>query len=257
MAFVAGTISLVSVSSNSAQLAVTPSTGGTGAVTQQWYFSDATGFTPPGAGLAVAGGTGLSVTANNLIPNTVNYFRVIFTDSTAATVLTAQLAVTTTSASQSMNQFAQSPFLGQLDLMVGPTNTYAGQVDAGQTTPVYAGTAMKIVNTTGGIPKFVACTAQTDETWGFVSYDVKSRVYVAGDRFEIATAGSCMWLYATAQTDSGEQVVLGAVSPGSVSPVSGPHTANSILVGRALDQATAYGSLIRVLLESPSHTEIP
>lgn len=257
MAFVAGTISLVSVSSNSAQLAVSASSGGVNPVSQQWYVSTTNGFTP-GVGNAIAGATGLSVSQSSLIPNTTYYYKVVFTDSAPATVTSAQFTVTTASASQSMNQFNQAPFLGQMDLMVGPTNVYAGQIDESQSGPVYAGTAMKIVNSSfGGIPKFVACTAATDETWGFVAYDVKSRVYLPGDRFEIATAGSCMWLYATAQINSGAVVILDPSSQGAVAPASGTHPANSFEVGRALDQAAAYGSLIRVLLECPSNTVIP
>ena len=256
MAITAGVVSLLSVGSNQVQLVATPATGAVGSVTQQWYMSTAPFVAP--AGDLLVGETSLSLSLSNLIPNTAYYFTLRYEDSTGPVFVNSnQLVVTTVPAQQRINIFAQAPFLGMLDLKVGPTNVIAGQVDVSQVTPVYNGQAMQIVNSVGGIPKFAAVTSPNTPqfTWGFIVYDIKSRLYNVGDRFEIAMNGSCMWLYATEAIPAGSQVVLDTTSPGAVQLPG--HSANMVGVGVALDQATAYGQLIRVIITAPSYTVFP
>jgi hypothetical protein len=167
-------------------------------------------------------------------------------------VTATQLALTTDSPGQSINSFDQQPFLGMLDLKVGPTNVIAVQIDTTQASALYGGSAVKIVDSIDGVPKVVGCAAQSDNVFGFIVYDIKSKSYLAGDRAELALSGSCMWLYATAAIARGVQVSLDLTSLGSVQAASG-HTGDNI-VGWAFDKATAYGQLIRVMLRTPSFT---
>lgn len=248
MALTAGVLTLQSVSSNTDQIVSTSASGGTGPYTQQWYRSTTTGFTP-GSGNILTGQTALTLSDSSLIPNTVYYYKVVYTDVGASTTITSsQLTVTTIPASQSINQFAMAPYLGMLDLKVGNTNVTAAQVDVTQSGLLYNGSAVNVVNGPNGIPTVVGSATDTDNVWGFIVYDIKSQAYPVGARCEIAQAGSCIWLYATTAIARGAQVVLDLTSPGGVQAATGTDT----VIGYAFDQSTAYGQLIRVVLSTPS-----
>lgn len=249
MVYAAGTLSLIQVGATTNQLSSTNATGGTGPYTVQWYRSTTTGFSP-GGGNIITGATSLTFNDSGLIPNTPYYYKVIYTDTGFSndTVTSSQLTVTTTSPTQNINSFAQAPFLGMLDLKVGPTNVVAMQIDTTQATALYAGAAVNVVNNGNGIPTVIASTADTDSVAGFIVYDIKSASYIAGNRCEVAMKDTCMYLYATTAITRFAQVVLDLTSPGSVQAATGSDT----IVGYAYDQATAYGQLIRVILTTPS-----
>lgn len=249
MTLTAGTLSIVNVTSVSDSLAATAATGGTGPYTQQWYRSTTTGFTP-GGGNILTGATALTLNDSNLIPNTTYYYVVVYTDTGHSndTVSSAQLTVSTLAPSQSPNQFNQAPFLGMLDLKVGPQNVVAAQIDVTQSTPLFAGSPVKVVNNSNGIPTVVAISANTDNVFGFIVYDIKSQSFPAGARCEVALAGSCMFLYATTAITRATQVVPDISASGAIQAP----TSTDTFVGWAYDQATAYGQLIRVVLTTPS-----
>lgn len=249
MVLTAGTLSIVQVQSNTDNLISTAATGGTGPYTNQWYRSTTSAFTP-GSGNILTGQTALTIADSGLIPNTLYYYKVIYTDTGLSndTVTASQLAVTTVAPLQSPNSFAQAPFLGQLDLKVGPTNVVSMQIDTTQATALFAGTAVNVVNNGNGIPTVIASAADTDSVAGFIVYDIKSASYPSGTRCEVAMAGTCIFLYATTAIARFAQVVLDLTSPGSVQAATGSDT----VVGYAYDQATAYGQLIRVILSTPS-----
>lgn len=254
MSLTAGTISLVTKTSNSAQLSVTPATGGTGPYTQQWYRDTTSGFSPAGGNL-IAGATALSLNDTGLIPGTTYYYKVVYTDTGHSNdqITATQLSVITDNPSQLMNQFTEEPFLGMLDLKVGPTNVVAAMINTTQATPLYAGSAVKLVDSADGVPKVIGCAASTDEVFGFIAYDIKSKSYNAGDRCEIAMAGACMFLYADAAIARGAQLGIDLASLGTVQ--TGVSTNN--VIGWAYDKATAYGQLIRVVLRTPSYVFVP
>lgn len=249
MVLTAGVITQQSVSSTTAQLVATAATGGTGPYTQQWYRSTTTGFSP-GPSNILTGQTSLVLNDTGLIPNTVYYYKVVYTDTGHSndTVTATQLAVTALPPSQSQNQFAMAPFLGMVDLKVGPTNVVAGEIDSTQATPLYAGSFVMIQNNLNGIPTLAGIAADTDNAWGCIVYDIKSQSYSAGARAEIAQAGTCIWLYATTAITRGAQVVPDVTSQGAVQAATG----SDAIVGYAFDEATAYGDLIRVILSTPS-----
>jgi len=248
MSITAGVITSVFVGPNSAQLSATAATGGTAPYTYQWYRdTSGAGFTPSGSNI-LTGQTALTLSDTNLIPNTVYYYKVVATDAVPASVTYTALAVTTTPASLNPNQFAMLAIVGTLDLRIGPTNVFAAQIDTTQATSLYPGMPIKFVNNANGIPTVVAAGTNTPN--GYICYDQKTPAFTAGMRCEIASTGTCMWLYSTAAITRGTQVTLDQYVPSGVHQVTGSSTLP--IVGYAFDQATASGQLIRVVLNAPS-----
>jgi len=133
-----------------------------------------------------------------------------------------------------------------------PYATISVLVDVSQSGNLYPGSAVKMVDSAGGVPKVVGCTANSDSCLGFINYDIKTQAYVAGSPAEISVAGNVMYLYAVAAIARGAQVQLEVTSPGTVKTITGSSGAN--IVGWALDKATNPGDLIRVVIRSPSFT---
>lgn len=249
MAFAAGVASVLSVGSNTAQLSATAATGASGTVTYQWYRSITTGFTP-GGGNIISGATSLSLNDSGLIPNTPYFWKLQATDSVGpVTVTYTQVTATTTASSLSPNQFAQTPTLGMIDMRF-PYNSVAVLIDVSQATALYAGSAVKMVDSVDGVPKVVGCAANSDEVLGFINFDIKNVSFLAGNAAEISMGGNVMYLYSTVAIARGVLVELDLSSPGSVA-ASVVSSGNNI-VGWAYDKAPTAGTLIRVFLRTPS-----
>lgn len=250
MAITAGTLSQVSVSSNSDSLLATAATGGTAPYSYQLYRSTVTGFTP-GGGNIIAGATSLSYMDSGLIPNTVYFYKMVATDAAAATVTYTQLAVTTSASSLSQNQFQQSVILGKVDL---PYNydTVSAQISSTQSGALYQGSAVKLVASTSPntAPKLVGCTANSDSVFGFINFDIKTVQFVAGTVCEISQSGNVIYLYSTGAITQGSQVTLDVSSPGSVAQKV--TSSGACIVGWAFDGAATAGVLIRIKLMCPS-----
>lgn len=250
MSLTAGVITLVSASANQVSLSATAASGGTGPYTQQWYISTTSGFSP-GAGNIVAGATNLSAVISGLIPGTQYYAKVVYTDTGAsnATVTATQFAVSTTAPVQNINSFAQSPQLGMIDQRFD-YNTTSVQIDVSQVGVLKAGAAVKIVDSSDGVPKVIGCAANSDEVFGFINYDIKDISFVAGMAAEISMAGNVMYLYATTAISRGARVQLDLSTNGGVAALVGSSGAD--VVGWAFDKASAAGALIRVHVNTPS-----
>lgn len=246
-ALAAGALSQNSVSPTTASLTSAVATGGTGPYTYQWYKSTTTGFSP-GGGSLISGATALTLSDSGLTPGTQYYYKVVATDSAAtpATANSSQLAVATTQPLQNPNQFAETSFLGMIDQRFD-YNTTEVQIDSSQSGSLYAGQAVKIVDSIDGVPKVVAVSAITDQVFGFINFDIKSATFSAFDMCEISQAGNVIYLYATGAIARGAQVCVDVVTKGGVSALVS--TAN--IVGYAFDKATAAGQLIRVKLATP------
>jgi hypothetical protein len=193
----------------------------------------------------------LALTDDTVIPGTTYYYKVVATDTgdSNATSTSAQLAVSTDQASPNPNQFQQSAILGMLDLRFNP-NTVAVQIDASQSGVLYAGQAVKMVDSAGGIPKVIACDADSDQVLGFLNYNIKNVGYSAGDAAEISMDGNCQFLRATAAIARGAQVVVDVLTVGGVKAASG--SGGESIVGWAYDKASNPGDLIRVMVKTPS-----
>lgn len=144
-----------------------------------------------------------------------------------------------------INQFAQTTVQGQLDLLF-PGGVISGQVDSTQAVPLIAGQAVKMTSTSGGLPKFVGLTSNSDKTFGFVSRNLKDVSFPAYSNFELAWTDSVMWMSSGAaiSRNSNVEVVFSSntvITSAGFNPV----------IGIALDTATGSGQLIRVLIKTP------
>lgn len=249
MALTAGSLSKVSASDVLVKLLATAPTGGTTPYIYAWYRSVIAGFTP-GTATALAGATALALSDSQVVPGTTYFYKQVQTDSNATPLLVTPtgLTVNTLQPSQNISAFQQSSQLGVLDLLIGASHVVSVQIDSSQVAAMRAGQAVKIVDSADGIPKVVACAANTDEVLGFIIFDHKHLSFVAGDQCEIAQGGACMYLYSTTAIARGAQVTLDFAYQGGVaSKVTGDK-----LVGWAYDKAANSGVLIRVRLISPS-----
>lgn len=254
MTITAGVISLVLAGSTTASLSATAATGGTGPYTYQWYRSTTTGFTV-GVGNLISGATALTLADTGLVPSTGYFYKLVATDTGHSndTVEYTQLAVATTQPVLSQNQFGMTTLLGVIDLRF-PFNTVSVQIDASQATALLFGAAVKMVDSAGGVPKVVGCTANSDEVLGFINFDIKSQSFPANSMAEISMSGNVLYLYATGAIARGAQVSLDITSNGGVRSAA-THTGDKI-VGWAYDKAAVAGDLIRVFLKTPSFTVV-
>lgn len=256
MSIAAGTISLVSKTPTQINAIATAASGGSGPYTQQWYMSKVTGFSP-GASNDLVGKTTLAVeiTADAdgapLIPGTTYYLKVVYTDTGHSNdeATASQLAVTTLPPQLSQNQFGMTTYLGSLDLMINP-NVVSAQVSLTEAGTLYPGQAVKQASTgnLNGVPKVVACSADTDEVFGFIAYNIKNASFVAGQMIEVALANSCIYLYSTTAIARMAQVTLDLTTNGGVASAA----SSDRIVGYAFDGCAAAGTLIRVMLNTPS-----
>lgn len=245
MSITAGTLSKTLVGQSTAQLTATAATGATGTVTQQWYRSTTNDFTP-GAGNIISGATALTLNDSGLIPGTTYYYVVAYTDSSGPTTVDSTQLTVQMESGQSQNQFAQSPVIGVVDLLVGPTNVVSAQADQslGLGT-IQPGQAVKLVsNSNGGVPKVVPVTSKSDVVFGVCVFNFKDIQYFAGQNLEVAIGGTVIWQWATGAITQGTQVCLDQTYVGGVQA-----TGNSATVmGFAVDGAASAGP-IRVHLQ--------
>ncbi len=254
MTLTAGALTQVSVGATTAQVSSAVATGGTGPYTYQWYRdTSASGFTPAGGNL-IAGATALTLSDSGLVPNVIYYYKVKATDTGNSNVTddSDPLTVTTTAPSLSQNQFAQSSYLGVVDLRLC-LNTVSVQIDSTQSDPLYAGSPVLIVDSAGGVPKVVGITDEDVNITGFLNYSTKNQTYVAGDAAEMSMGGNVITLYSAGAIARGAQVSWDILGNGVVSAAG--NTGDNIL-GWAYDKATAAGQLIRVYLKTPSFTVV-
>lgn len=152
-------------------------------------------------------------------------------------------------ASLSQNQFAPVPIQGQMDLRYNP-GTISAQLDATEVGTLVPGQAVKIYNSAGGVPKVVACAADSDDVFGFINYDLKQQTFTGGDRVELsAMRDSVMYMTASAAIARNAKVAVVIASKKIVTATTG-----MTIVGRALDKAAADGDLIRVFIDLPGAT---
>lgn len=146
-----------------------------------------------------------------------------------------------------INQFALSAVKGLQDLRGSPSSVIACQVDSSSAGGLVPGQCVKIVNTAGGVPNVVECSAATDDVFGVILYNIKNATFGVGDAVEIAYAnGAVVYMEASAAI-----VPYARVMPViSGSKVATATTGNRI-IGFALDKTAADGDLVRVVVQLP------
>lgn len=148
---------------------------------------------------------------------------------------------------QNQNQFALTPEKGQCDLIPQPS-TISVQFDPAGSGTLVPGQAVKNSNVTGvGVPKVIPCTADTDDVYGFVNFDIKKNSYVPGDYLEIsAFRGNVLYLEATAAISANVPFMI--VITGQKIALA---TTGKTVCGRTVDKATAAGQYIRCYVDLP------
>lgn len=145
------------------------------------------------------------------------------------------------------NQFSQIPVQGEMDLQF-EGSVVSAIVDASSATLI-AGQPVKLVDSSSPLPKVTALTANTDVTWGFVSYNPKDGDFPANARLEIALVNSVMWMTAGAAIARGAKLEV-VYTTNKVITNAGTNP----LVGYAFDKAAADGDLIRVWVLPSAYT---
>ncbi len=256
MALTAGALSQVSVTDVGAVLLSAAAVSGTTPYTYQWYRSTLSAGFVPGGGFSISGATSTSLTDTGLTPGTIYYYKVVATDSNAtpAVATASALTVTTSQQQASQNQFAQAPWLGQLDMKLSYGSIDA-QYDPAATGSALAGQALVWGTGASVVPLVYPSTAQADVVAGFISFNIKDKYYSAGEMLGMSQGGNVIYLLATAAIQRGGKLVskpaaVAGGCNGGVAPVTG--SSGFPIIGYALDTAVSSGGLIRVFLQCPS-----
>lgn len=146
---------------------------------------------------------------------------------------------------QNVNQFKQTTEKGTLDLGIN-WNLLNCRIDpASVATFTNANAfAVKIVDVAGKQITVDLATAANDDIIGFITYEVKTNSYVAGDYVRVAFGYSVMTMEASAAIARGADLEIVPTGNKVVTKSTGTS------IGRALDKAAADGDLIRVLIKT-------
>lgn len=137
------------------------------------------------------------------------------------------------------NQFAMAPVLGAADLAYS-YNTKSAIINPNSVaTVLQVGQAMKLVS--GAVPGLVVdVAAATDVPFGVITNVLKKNTYSPGQAVELSCHGNVVYLETSAAVTRGSLVENDPTGP----TVKTKNTGATL--GRALDQATGSGQLIRV-----------
>lgn len=150
-------------------------------------------------------------------------------------------------APQNINQFRQTPVVGDLDLEF-QGSVVSARISADQVTAIVPGQALKIQNSGGsGVPNLLATAADTDIPWAVAMRNIKNATFPALAMLEVAREGSVMFMTAGAAIARGAPVEISSttfkvITAAGINPV----------IGEAYDQASADGDVIRVWIHTPN-----
>jgi len=142
---------------------------------------------------------------------------------------------------QYLNQFAQAPEKGMLDLRL---NANTVSVRANNTT-ILAGQAVKLVDVAYGVPH-VAPALDTDEVFGYANRSLKKTTFTGYDDFEVSITGNVMYMESGAAIAANADIMY-VKATGYVITATGT---TKCISGKALDKASAINQLIRVYIKS-------
>jgi hypothetical protein len=247
MAAVKGTASLVSKTAYQVVIEATAGSG-TAPLTYQWYRSTTSGFTP-GPSNILTGETALSLTDNTVAPNTQYYYILVVSDADPSTAEYDEVLALTDVEAIEPNSFAQQNFAGELALRIA-NGTISCVVDAGQSVPLRAGDAVKLVDSASGAILIEKIAADTDEVFGYVNKSFIFPSFPANSAVEISRDQNAMYLYSEGAIARGAKVCASVAQSASVKAATGASGAS--VVGYCLDKAEQNGQLVRVQLRTPA-----
>jgi hypothetical protein len=118
---------------------------------------------------------------------------------------------------------------------------------------MYPGAPVKrVASSQGSAPVVTLCTAETDEVFGFITFDIKNPAFIAGMTANVSIKNNVLYMYATAAIVAGAQVQLDLAGNG----IKTAADSNDTIVGWAFDSAAASGQLFRVYIETPSYRKV-
>jgi hypothetical protein len=145
-----------------------------------------------------------------------------------------------------INQFAQLPLKGALDLAITNSKVLTGIVSASQATALVPGQRVKLDTTAQYFIPSVIAAGDNEAAIGVVVYNSRNSAnLVAGQPVEVAlSGGTVMWMEA-AEAFAAQSVVY--QTGVTVDTTSASHKK----VGIAIDGAAATGDLVRVIIIEP------
>lgn len=150
---------------------------------------------------------------------------------------------------QNMNQFAQAPMLGAVDLIPTPNTVSAQILPTSEATAIQQGSAVKLVPTSTTASGAILVDVQTGATdamiFGVIPYNERKNLYSAGDFIEAVRSGY-MYMLTSAAVRRGYPVAIAAATGSADPTVSEDTTSGHYVAGIAIDEATASGQLIRI-----------
>jgi hypothetical protein len=150
------------------------------------------------------------------------------------------------------NQLKQNAIKGKATLLPNPS-VISVVVHSTQATPLVPGQTVKLIDSPTGLIQVVACAADTEKPFGVVLAQFKESSYSAGDAMEIMIGkDGCVYMEAASAIARGVDVMQ-VITGAKVDDAAG---SGKIVIGKALDKATAAGQLIRVMLDLPG-TALP
>lgn len=150
---------------------------------------------------------------------------------------------------QKINQFAQKPEKGQVDLHHGGA-AISVLVDTAQATPLVPGQAVKLVDSSSKMMTIVDAANATSKAHGVVLRNNQKSEFEAYDACEIGINGAVVQMEASAAIARGASVAYSATGAKVATAV-----ATNVVLGVALDKALADGDIIRVMIAPLAVTE--
>lgn len=148
---------------------------------------------------------------------------------------------------QSMNQFSQSPILGQVDMIPSPNVIPAQILPTSSATAIQVGSAMKLVAGVSGAILVDVQTGPTDAAvFGVIAYNERQNIYKPGDFCELACAGTYIYLRSGGAIARGDNVSTVAATTSTDPIVSTDVVASDFITGKAVDVATGALQLVRI-----------
>lgn len=150
---------------------------------------------------------------------------------------------------QNMNQFSQTPILGQVDLIPAPDVVSAQVLPTSTLTSLQQGDPVKLVTGNSNAILVDKQTGPTDAAvFGIIPYNARKNLYVKGDLIDVVCSGT-MYMLSSAAVVRGTTVAITSSTTTTDPLVTTDATTAHFITGIALDEASAANQLIRVQIK--------